>query len=120
MKIIVNNEHEKKLVENFLDLLKEDGLAVLEEWDGDNTFLTPYDFRILGDNVYYFKVEIDKEETDLHFEETDFVEGVCNMCKETWVGFQDGYELTYRGLLELNKNKELDYCEDCYRKKEEE
>lgn len=119
MKIIVNNENEKKLMEEFMDLLWEWGLETLEDDDHGSAFVEMEGYRILKSdtNLNGTKVEIDNEEPEMTLYETDFVNGYCVTCGEYWEGFPEGYELAYKGFRELD-NSNLK-CEDCYGKEEE-
>ena len=118
MKIIVNNEREKELLQRFIEMLNEDTISIIEEFDHshslDEVYLSADDYDFIRDGFNCCDVVDDSKEKQLYIEHHNIV-GVCSICNSDTSGTIDGNDISYWEWLDMcNSDKSEWKCETCY------
>lgn len=127
MKIIVNNEAEKRLIQDFADGLSSGLLDFVEiedhrgaEGSSYEPFLTSDEYRFLNNGLMNVTVEIDTKEWQLEAE-GDIVTGNCVVCGAFTEGIIDGGDVGFEEYERLTNKEERDSwkCETCFNKQDQ-
>lgn len=122
MKIIVNNEKEKEIIERFLSALEEHMLDVIRIEDdkyasdnNDEAYLLPEMYDFLLDGIVNCKIECDEKVSEMYTEHYN-ITGKCVECEKNTEGTFDGNDVSYLEYLEYYDTKSINSwkCETCY------
>ena len=121
MKVIVNNEKEKELLEKLFDVMYElDGISALENIDNEEkpAYLQSDEYRLIQDNLGKNAIVVDDREQEMFFDDDDCITGTCVSCKTATMGTSNGDAVSYSEYLRLMSiESQLNWlCEDCYNK----
>lgn len=122
MKIIVNNETEKRYLESILGVLYEaDVLAEVEEIQSDlepDERLSVAQMRLAHElfGRYHVPVEVDSGEPHHEYEDGEFVTGKCRLCGTWTQGVEEGVDLSVVSVDEMFSDAEQEkwLCAECY------
>lgn len=124
MKIIVNNDSEKKLLRRFLDAMHDlDGIEALTKMDGeydDKPCLEGDDELFLRQAIYEATVVVDDTVPQICVEHWN-LQGACVVCGGATDGTIDGDDISYDEWLDYTSEsgRKSWKCEGCYGKAEE-
>jgi hypothetical protein len=120
MKIIVNNEYEKKLINTFLEMLHEEMLDTIKMKDEElassmDSYLDPDDYDFLVDGIYHAIVTVSDAVRPMTIEPHNIM-GVCASCGKQTSGTIDGMDIDYADFIHMTKPESLDSwrCETCF------
>lgn len=122
MKIIVQNESEKKLIQRFLDAMHDldmiDELSAVDvKFDDEDQYLLGDDEMFLKKAIFESTVSIDANEPQICVEHHNLT-GVCAVCGGATDGTIDGDDIPYSEWLDYNSEEGLKSwkCESCLNK----
>lgn len=122
MKIIVNNEEEKKLLLKFIYAMHDFGFDAIEE--ADNNFLKDcsdedpalwyHELKAISDGLIYTKIIVDSSVPEIYYDNDDLVVGTCCRCGTETEGTPDG-ETSYSDYLRLmsEESQKKWLCNSC-------
>ncbi|MEV2910683.1 hypothetical protein ABNF65_19235 [Paenibacillus larvae] len=128
MKITVNNADEQKLIQQFLDAL-HDHLSEVEDADNKlsskysvQPYLGNHEYNLVHENLQEIKVEIDRKEKPLTFDDDDIITGECSICGKHTIGTINEAPLPYAEYVWLtSEESRKDWrCESCFIAREDE
>lgn len=125
MRVIVQNEAEKRLLQKFFDYLNETGIEDMEkddidEWAEervDEMWLSSDEWNLMRDNFgKYTNIVIDPKESEMYFDGDEMITGTCHKCAKRTVGTIDGDAISYSEYLRLNSPEVQQhwYCDTCW------
>ncbi|EIW20731.1 MULTISPECIES: hypothetical protein [Pelosinus] len=125
MKIIVNSENEKKLLERFFEAMHDlDMVEELNEIDqktcGDDTYLDSYDEIFLRQAICDVSVMVDSSVQEIYVEHYN-LQGKCVDCGIITEGTIDGEDISYDEWMDKTSDESVKSwkCESCFNKGEE-
>lgn len=123
--IIVQNDTEKELLKKWIDHMRDTGLDVLESDDHDysaehdcDQALQSDEWQVISNSLCgWCNIEVNPNEPEMEFDDTECVTGKCVVCGEWTTGTEDD-RLTYSDYLHYLSDEQQKkwLCEDCYRK----
>lgn len=121
VKIIVQNEKEKDLINKFLDMMINGVLDQVSEIDykqsiedGENPFLNSDEYLFLDNGFYWSDIIVNDTEKPMIIHPSN-ITGECVGCGSNTEGTLDGYDIDYEEYLKLNSKevRENWLCENC-------
>lgn len=117
MKILVNNEREKELFQEFVTFLSDyaDSEEMIELMKKANYSFESHEIDFLQTGLWQSTVTIDKKVWDITIP-SDNLTGICRYCGGEWHGIEDVSEVDiYEYERFLNLDKEDSYHAECLR-----
>lgn len=118
MKIIVNSEREKEIIEQFTDFLADwiydEKMGELLKQDGHDDF-KPHELDLIQEAFHQVNPKVDEKEYPIYLQSDD-LSGECKYCGGQWRGIEDMSVVTVDEYeRNLNLPKEEGYHAECYR-----
>lgn len=118
LKIILNNESEKKIFKKLMDFVKE--LCLDDEISDENKEafgLDSTELDFIENGLRYAVLEVDSSVREFEGEDTN-VTGTCSVCGGETQGSIDSGEITYERYEDLmsKESQENWHCESCWGK----
>jgi len=122
MKILVNNQDEANMAEEFLTALHEEMLDYIQEQDHTQSdskgmYLSSDQYDFLRDGIYHAEVIINNTVREMVIEPYNIC-GICSKCGTNTSGTIDGNDISYSEYLDMMSEDRLKswLCETCWYK----